>query len=143
MQTEGDSSLKRFQRLQVLRVSSTPLAPPDASIREKAFCGFLRNSWMLGSVSADGGNLSPLQVLERGSLADSRLQRDVVPDIFALVVVFIVKIDAMFTPSVCKRNAFHIYMRLLIYHLPHANLLWTPRQHRLRKIERVYFFAAI
>jgi hypothetical protein len=31
----------------------------------------------------------------------------------------------------------------LIYHLPHANLLWTPRQHRLRKIEKVYFFAAI
>ena len=49
MQTEGDSSLKRFQRLQVLRVSSTPLAPPDASIREKTFCGFLRNFWMLGS----------------------------------------------------------------------------------------------
>ena len=37
----------------------------------------------------------------------------------------------------------YIYIRLLIYHLPHANLLWTPRQHRLRKIEKVYFFAAI
>jgi hypothetical protein len=73
----------------------------DAGIRE-------------GLLSADGGNLSPLQVLERGSLADSRLQRDVVPDIFALVVVFIVKIDALFTPSVCKRNAFHIYNYIYI-----------------------------
>ena len=119
MQTEGDSSLKRFQRLQVLRVSSTPLAPPDASIREKTFCGFLRNFWMLGSGKdcclQMEANLSPLQVLERGSLADSRLQRDVVPDIFALVVVFIVKIDALFTPSVCKRNAFHIYNYIYIY----------------------------
>ena len=127
---EGDSSLKRFQRLQVLRVSSTPLAPPDASIRKKALIlVFLWNFWML-RFCADGGNIFYRSL--KGEVPIGDFTAMLYPTFLHWLFHHVPSSKLM--PCIQHQFASGLQLEYVAFDLSSPpNLLWTPRQNHLRR----------